>query len=300
QLAAILKEEGTQHWSTIVDIQPSGSKPPIFWIHSLGGDGGGGFFYYRRLAELLGPDQPSFGIRSPQEPFDRIDLMARHYIREIKKRQPNGPYFLGGFCFGGNVAYEMATQLVEQGEKVGMLILLESSPPKTVDANAGFNANAALYSIENLYENLKDFVHQDASSQLAALKQKSQQWRKRIQNKLAPQQEKPQLKEVIDMSHYPKDYVKYAETHWEAINHFVPRPFPGQIHLFRARKQPLRSFNPTFGWEQLVEDRVHVTVIPGTHESMLQEPNVQVLANKLNQLLAQSHGLVTGSTRLAA
>ena len=122
-------EKQEQTWSTIVEIQPEGSRPPFFWIHSLGGDGGGGFFYYRKLAELLGPDQPSFGIRSPREPFHQIEEMARFYVSEIRKAQPRGPYSLGGFCFGGIVAYEMARQLAEEGEEVGVLALLESSAP---------------------------------------------------------------------------------------------------------------------------------------------------------------------------
>ena len=98
EIAGVIREDNqAKSWSTIVDIQPKGSKPPFFWIHTLGGDGGGGFFYYRKLAELLGLDQPSFGIRSPQEPFTRIEEMAKFYIKEIRKFQPEGPYYLGGF-----------------------------------------------------------------------------------------------------------------------------------------------------------------------------------------------------------
>ena len=55
--------------------------------------------------------------------------------------------------------------------------------------------------------------------------------------------------------------------------------------LFRAKKQGLTNFNHTLGWDALVEDRVQVNVIPGTHESMLQEPNVQIVAAKLRHLL---------------
>jgi len=116
-------------WPLFVEIQPQGANPPFFWVHSLGGDGGGAFFYYRRLAQLLGPDQPSYGIRSPREPFTSLEEMADHYVDELLHFQPLGPYFLGGFCFGGIVAFEMAAQMRRRGREVGLLALLESARP---------------------------------------------------------------------------------------------------------------------------------------------------------------------------
>ena len=288
EIANVLREKtAVKNWSTIVDIQPKGSKPPFFWIHSLGGDGGGGFFYYRKLAELLGPDQPSFGVRSPEEPFDRIEDMAAFYVSELRKSQPEGPYYLGGFCFGGNVAFEMAQQLTALGEEVALLVMLETSPPN-LDQKQSWSATAAKYSIENLLENVKDFVHHSPQDRLTMLKQKSQRLTKKIRNKIAPPSEdaKPaELSDVMDLTNYPKDYVKYAETHWQALTRYKPKPYAGEITLFRAKKQGLTNFNHTLGWEALVDGRVEVTVIPGTHESMLQEPNVQIIATELKKLL---------------
>lgn len=292
EIAMILRDESqAKSWSTIVDIQPKGSKPPFFWIHTLGGDGGGGFFYYRKLAELLGPDQPSFGIRSPQEPFARIEDMARFYIKEIQKFQPEGPYFLGGFCFGGNVAFEMAQQLTAAGEEIGLLVMLESSPPN-VSHKQSWSATAAKYSFENLVENVKDFVNHSPQQRMAMLKNKSKRLKQKFRGKMGATQEEPKavdLKDVIDLTQYPEGYVKYAETHWQALTQYQPKPFSGDLVLFRAKKQGLSNFTHTLGWDTLVGDRVNVTVIPGTHESMLQEPSVQIVATKLRGLLNRAH-----------
>jgi amino acid adenylation domain-containing protein len=285
EIARVLREENpAKSWSTLVDIQPKGSRPPFFWLHTLGGDGGGGFFYYRKLAELLGPDQPSFGIRSPREPFTRIEEMAKFYIEEIRKFQPRGPYFLGGFCFGGNVAYEMARQLRIEGEEIGLLVMLESAPPN-VDQKHSWSATAAKYSLENFVENLKDFVGNEG--RMALLRNKGKRLTKRIKRSLAGEdEEKPVvLGEVLDLTAYPEGYVHYAETHWAALTKYHPPAYGGNLVLFRAKKQGLSNFAHTLGWDALVEDRVHVTVIPGTHESMLQEPNVQIVAAKLRQFL---------------
>lgn len=290
EIARVVRDDNqTKSWSTIVDIQPKGSKPPFFWIHTLGGDGGGGFFYYRKLAELLGPDQPSFGIRSPQEPFTRIEEMARFYVKEIRKFQPEGPYYLGGFCFGGNVAYEMAQQLTAAGEKIGLLVMLESSPPNICHKQS-WSATAAKYSLENIVENVKDFVNVSHDEKMAMLKTKSKRLTQKLKKRIAPAQESTPvaLNQILDLSTYPEGYVTYAETHWEALTHYHPQPYTGEITLFRAKKQGLSNFTHTLGWDTLAEEGVQVTVVPGTHESMLQEPNVQIVAAKLRALLDQS------------
>ena len=292
QLAEFMRGEAKpQAWSTIVDIQPKGTKRPIFWIHSLGGDGGGGFFYYRRLATLLGEDQPSYGIRSPEEPFDKIEAMAAYYIRALKELQPQGPYQLGGFCFGGVVAYEMARQLDAAGEKVALLAILESSPPN-LDKLRDRVPRSARFSIENVYENLRDFVSHPTGEQLAMVKRKARKVRERFARRGADgsNQPPPALKDLIDMSKYPKEYVKYAETHWKALESYMPGSYDGAIHLFRARKQPLRISDPSLGWNVIAPGRLKINVIPGTHESMVTDPNVQILANKIRETICETTG----------
>ncbi len=287
QLANLLRKgnDGAS-WSLLVEIQPKGAKPPIFWVHSLGGDGGGAFFYYRKLASLLGPDQPSYGIRSPREPFTSIEQMAKHYISAIKVFQPEGPYYLGGFCFGGNVAYEMARQLTESGEKVGFLALLESEP-------ANVKKNSSVWNLEVLKSVAANVMHwvagicSDGSGEFWT---RVQRRTRRIQRKVAGLFEKGEAKQValadrVDMSNYPKDYVKYAEAHWQALLHFAPKPYPGSAVLFRAQQQSITMMDPTLGWGGLIKGGLTVKTIPGTHEKMLEEPNVNILAKQFTSLL---------------
>src|SRR5262249_33430775 len=146
-------------------------------------------------------------------------------------------------------------------------------------------------SLENIVENLKEFLTQSPQQQLITLKTKSKRLKQKIRSRIAPPfAESPQveLKDMIDLEHYPDGYVKYAETHWHALTQYRPQPYPGEVVLFRAKKQGLTNFNHTLGWDALVQDRVQVTVIPGTHESMLQEPNVQIVAARLRHLLERA------------
>jgi len=118
--------------SSLVKIQPGGSKPPFFGVHGAGD--GILVYYYYNLIPYLGPEQPIYGLQPQgldglQVPHSRIEDMAAYYIKEIRTIQPEGPYFLGGASMGGKIVFEMAQQLHAQGQKVAMLVLFDTYGP---------------------------------------------------------------------------------------------------------------------------------------------------------------------------
>ena len=127
----IRSEDMFEEEACLVPIHPSGEKPPIFWLHGLGG-GGGGLLRYGTLARLLGEDQPSYGVQAPRVPYTSLEAMAEAYIKLMRKQWPSGPYRLGGYCFGSKLAYETARQLTEAGDTVDFLELL--APAQLFDA----------------------------------------------------------------------------------------------------------------------------------------------------------------------
>jgi thioesterase domain-containing protein len=111
----------------LVPIQPRGDRPSFFCVH----DGNGQVLNYRDLSRFLGKSQPFYGIQcrgldGEEEPFTRIDDMAAHYVREIRKVQPSGPYYLGGYSFGGRVAFVMAQHFRAAGQDVALLALFDT------------------------------------------------------------------------------------------------------------------------------------------------------------------------------
>jgi acyl carrier protein len=93
-------------WSPLVPLQLRGDRPPFFGIHGVHGN----FLFYRPLAQLLGKEQPFYGIQSQGldgEPITRtsVEAMAEYYLEQIQKVQPRGPYLLGGYSLGGSIAY---------------------------------------------------------------------------------------------------------------------------------------------------------------------------------------------------
>ena len=110
QLANLLqKEKWSPAWSSLVLMQGSGTKPPFFCVHGIGGT----VLRFRDLARRFGSDQPFYGLQAQgldgKLPFHtRVEDMAAHYIKELQIVQSQGPYYLGGYSFGGMVALEMA------------------------------------------------------------------------------------------------------------------------------------------------------------------------------------------------
>ncbi len=130
QLADILAAaHWTPPWRSLVAIQPGGSAVPCFAVPGIGGSVLG----FAKLAQLLGPHQPFYGLQprglnGREAPFTSLKAMAAHYVQEIRTVRPTGPYVLMGTCTGGVVAYEMAQQLSARHERV-VLMILESWHP---------------------------------------------------------------------------------------------------------------------------------------------------------------------------
>ncbi len=128
-LARLLKnkELPATSQSPLVAVQPRGSRPPFFAIHAAGGHA----IFYRKVALEMGPDQPFYAVetvrRRPGDlPTRKIETMASDYLVAIRELQPSGPYYLGGYSAGGNIALEIAQQLLQSGERVALLAIFDS------------------------------------------------------------------------------------------------------------------------------------------------------------------------------
>jgi amino acid adenylation domain-containing protein len=132
-LARVIRHQGLgSDWSSLIAVQPLGSKPPLFCVHSHTGD----VMYCEYVARGAGPDQPIYGLQSQavagKPPHFSTEEMADCYVSELRKIQPRGPYHLFGFCFGGMVAYEMARRLITEGESVAYLGIYNAPAPGTL------------------------------------------------------------------------------------------------------------------------------------------------------------------------
>ena len=132
ELAAELENDGwTPAWRSLVQVQAGDGRLPLYLVPAAASTSLG----LAPLAAALGPEQGVYGfdplgLDGRSAPHDSVEEMAAHYIREMRLLQPEGPYLLGGRCFGAHVALEMAVQLQEAGESVPLLAVLDAAPPQ--------------------------------------------------------------------------------------------------------------------------------------------------------------------------
>ncbi len=131
EMAAVVRREGWEApWQSLVALKSSGSRMPFFAVAA----GDGNTVGYGALARHLSSDQRFYGLQ-PRGLDGRAALrtsvpgLARHYLHAVREVQPHGPYLLGGRCFGGLVAFEMARMLEARGEPVALLLVLDSIGP---------------------------------------------------------------------------------------------------------------------------------------------------------------------------
>ncbi|OQY29315.1 MAG: hypothetical protein B6244_04175 [Candidatus Cloacimonetes bacterium 4572_55] len=288
QASILLEEDWTGNWKSLVSIQPNGSRPPFFCVHGAGGN----VLFFRYLSQYLDPDQPFYGLQSygldgKQRPLTRIEDMATKYIKEIRTIQPEGPYFLGGFCMGGMVAFEMARQLDKQGQKIGLVALLESHGPRYFV----FPGDTIEYYWDDrsLLERL-----QDTFKKLIVLEPKKR--KELIQKKINLAKRKVHFffrktsisaSRVLDKSKMDS-LQELRRLNIEAQKHYEPSSvFPGELHLFQATNQPRGDykFDPNFGWSPWTKNEVKVHKTPGFHGTIIHEPNVSVFIEMLKTCL---------------
>ncbi|MCA9131873.1 MAG: amino acid adenylation domain-containing protein [Planctomycetales bacterium] len=262
-------------------LKPDGSLPPIFMIHPPGGI----VVCYRELAQYLADEQPLLAIRArglhgPEELPPSMEAMAADYVAAIQTVQPQGPYTLGGWSLGGLIAYEMGQQLLQAGQPLGPLLLLDTTIPEgatdrvpdTEVVNVGQE-----YGIDLTLQQLGE---------------------------LAPEQQLPFLWEharklgVLDNQTEPEVVARVLGDLQVLFHHHVAlarsyrlRPLAARIALFRPSQVPFPlQVSPDRGWRYLAED-VQVHFVPGQHHSMVQQPHVQQLAAQLQQsIIAASSG----------
>lgn len=279
-LAVAIEKEAGGEWSALAPLQPSGTRPPLFLVHTTPGDvlGYGGLVYH------LGRQQPCYGIQSPalhklEDAITSIEEMAAHYIRLVRARQPQGPYYLGGWCYGGIVAVEMAHQLRAAGQEVAFLGLIETPAPAPGWTKPSFYARR-----------LGRLLKMGPRSWKTYLSQKLKYYRGvKTNNELRFQRVDPSAvpdaAAVAAQNKHLERLERVYEINVAAINRYRSRPYPGRVTLFNASvADPALIPDPLYGWAGLAGE-IEVLVTPGDHDSILMEPNVRILARQLDGCL---------------
>jgi thioesterase domain-containing protein len=282
QLAQLLQKQTTPHAkSPLVAIQPAGSNPPFFCVHEITGS----VLVYVNLARNLGLDQPFYGLQTPdfgdhRAPYESLPEMAADYIKELRKVQPEGPYHLGGWSSGGLVAFEMAQQLTRNSQDVALLALFDTAVPSHNGSEEYDDASllAGLARVHNLPLSVEELRSVPAGEQFQYAIEKAN---------IGRDVDVEQLRRLLDAS----------RTNLRAGHHYRPERYPNRITLFRSTEQRPDAAgeeqfkiydDPALGWSEFSSEPIEIHNIPGSHFTLLTEPNVEVVASRLKGCLARS------------
>jgi thioesterase domain-containing protein/acyl carrier protein len=262
--------------SCLVEIQRGGKRPPFFCIHGAGGS----VLRYRDLARYLGPDQPFYGLQ-PQgidgkRPFlTRIEDMAALYLDEIRNFKPEGPYFLGGYCGGGTIAFEMAQQLQAQGQTVALLALFDTYNWAKIKPES--RLDRIHFHLQSIVFRCGNFLLLGSRDKLKCLQRKVMDLKRGIVDRVA--------KDHWKSNSQSSTLGQLTRVNDGAALCYLPKIYPGRISHFRPLKLYGRYDRPEMSWDKVTRGGVATFVIPVYPGALLDEPFVRDVAAKLRTCL---------------
>jgi len=269
----IRPKRSSARYPTLVSMGNGGSKSPLFVVHG----GAGSTLFLQGLASKMN-DRPVYGIE-PDGLDGRkfrhatVEAMAAYYLSEIRKVQPAGPYHLGGYCFGGLVAHQMAQQLLLEGERVAAVVMLAAafrfnptSPPPPRQANQrpmGLQHRLARLA-KSPWHTLMGRYHE-------------------LSNKFDPLRFAARHKLGLTIPEgLRRRYVMHTLLRAEAL--YRPQPYPGPIICVHGSK--LTRFGPDLGWQGLAAHIEHRVVGDSGYDNRRQLFNMPTVDETARELCA--------------
>ncbi|MCA0351002.1 MAG: acyltransferase domain-containing protein [Chloroflexi bacterium] len=278
QLVQAQTAEQAGELSSLVRLQPQGQAAPFFCIHPMSGMAN----VYAALAQLLGTQRPfygvqAFGLEYPEMPLDNIKVMAQRYLSDIRQVQPQGPYLLGGWSMGGSIAFEIASQLVTQGETVSLLALIDTPAKLTGTSPATLTDLELLIAMLGVDANILGIDDPKAEASEAV-------WNELL-SIIKQHLGLPESYTLQRLRHL----VSTFRTHSQAVWNYQPANYPNDVLVLRAADlagEHDDQLNEAYrmadlGWSQFVSGQIQVQTIPGTHNTLLNEPSLPILASHL-------------------
>ncbi|NYH78255.1 phthiocerol/phenolphthiocerol synthesis type-I polyketide synthase D [Actinopolyspora biskrensis] len=279
RMSDLVRERFESAGGPVRELRSAGGATPLFLFHPAGGPTS----VYQPLTELLGADQPCYGLERLDR-FDTVEDKASEYLSLIRGIQPHGPYRLGGWSFGGCLAFETARRIEQAGERVELVVLIDTILPlPSEEENRG----------ELVTRRFGRFVEHVEHTYGVSLGISVE--------RLAESDEREQLEHVMNalaeseanIGHgvLRHQYTSYVDA--RIAERYRPANHEGPVVLYRAERAEhtttkldpryLRS-DETLGWDEFAS-ALEVVRVPGDHLSMIDPPNVERIAEHLRGLL---------------
>ncbi|GAB3807197.1 hypothetical protein GCM10028819_43600 [Spirosoma humi] len=281
ELAQLLQTDRTvTPVDSLIPIKTSGTKTPLYIVHGAGLQ----VLLFNSLAMHMDPDQPVYGLQptalnGKDKPLDKVEEIASSYVNAIIRQNPHGPYALAGYSLGGQIAYEMAKQLIERGKQISTLAMFDSAVDdnyhfapwlrRTVK-NSQLTINKVAYTLKSFVENPKQTITYNKAS--FANKVRNLQWK---------------IKRPDD--HFQTESGQFPileNIYRQALRKYRPTSQGIAIDLFRAKKQAFyRNDFSYYGWKPFALNGINIYEIPGDHFTIFSPPHDKEFARILQNVL---------------
>lgn len=268
--------------SPLLLLRPGAGAPPVYLVSS------GGFILEQvELAREIRHPGPIYGLHLPgvdgAEPvLDRIDAMGRYFVEHVRRFQPEGPYHVVGYSFGGLVAVEMARVLRAERQPLGLVALL--------DANV----------IEKFWPApaWRHFLLRRAALRLGAIGRRPlaetavelgglvRRLPARVARRLFRDQAEPPARSAYYIGGLPPNLQRVRDGAIEAAEYYDPAPLDARITLIKSAQGDPHACDPALVWRRLIS-RLEIATVPGTHTTMLRPPFCRALAEEISVRLAR-------------
>ena len=280
ELAQLVQPDGRPiTWDSLVPIKPKGSKMPLYIVHGAGLN----VLLFNALARNMHAEQPVYGLQAKgldgvEEPFSRIEDMAAHYVAAMQAQNPDGPYALAGFSFGGLIAFEMARQLLAAGKAVKLLAMFD-----TYAEQSNHSVPWTLRAVQDttlLYRRLVFTAGLLAKTPRHLVRAKYEGLRRRLKIMAYRLGLHGDWQTIFGQ---PPRIDQLNELAWRR---YRLEPAPLTIELFRARNRTFYMADFEYlGWKPFAQQGVIIHEMPGEHNFMFAPPHDQQFATVLQARL---------------
>ena len=278
-LADVIRRPADLTPSRLVPLRATGERTPVFLVHALGGQ----VFRYLPLARKLGDDQPVYaiaarGLADGEEPHATLAEMVDDYVALIRAVRPHGPYVLGGFCIGGNLALELARRLRDDGEDVPLVVLFFSGAGEPVVTSSLEDDTALMLHalaggpIDVDLEHLRSL---DPDERLHAVIEASA-----AAGTLSP--------DTADADQ-ARRFLGVFRANAHAVGFHRAAPYSGAVALFSPTDDPAAPLSD-LGWSEVVGGGLALAPIHGEGYSILYEPQVADAATTMRKWMDHGFG----------
>jgi len=285
KLAKKIQSDQEEQWDALVPIKTSGTKPPVYLIHG----GGLNVLFYKPIIKYLDQEQPIYGFQAlglskSHEPLHTLEEISKAYISDLLKNNPEGPFYLAGYSFGGLIAFEMSKQLVAMGKKVNFVGIVDTYIGGRTDHSTGAvrltkKVLRQFSKIPHLAKTLTMFPADAFAYQATIISHKL----RNIVPFVKPPLPLPTEAYVSDLTPYEKEIFDIYDA---AHGKYEIQPADIKVSLLRVTKRLYHLDDPVYlGWKPFAKKGIDIYLVPGDHGSILHPPNDRDFARVLQKAL---------------